>query len=557
MKAKGGKQYAGVGDVPARSLSSLILHLSALGAPFVVAVLLGAVTVAGYAPFYLFPLPILTLAALLYLWQRAANPLAAAGIGLAYGLGLFVCGVSWVYISLHEFGAMPAPLAAAATLLFCLYLALFPAAVGYVSRAFPAPPAARLMLVAPALWTLAEWLREWLLTGFPWLAGGYSQIPLSPLAGYAPVFGIHGVTLATVLTAGTLAMMWQLRSAREQDGTRKAEEKSKMTGYFSSFIPRLSTLIHRILLHPSSLILILIWLAGWGLKQIAWTEPAGAPVTVSLVQGNIAQDLKWRDDRVSATLDAYRALAEASSSPLIILPETALPLFLEQVPRDYLSALAGHARRNGGDILIGVPERLPGGEYFNSVVSYGAAPAQSYRKSHLVPFGEFIPLRPVLGWIVGVLAVPLQDFSRGTEDQQPLTVAGQRVAINICYEDAFGGEIIRQLPAATLLVNVSNVAWFGRSIAPQQHLQISQARALETGRYMLRATNTGLTVAINQRGEVVASAPEFTTAIVTHPAQGYSGATPYVRWGNYAALALCLVLIAACRLAGARAARST
>jgi apolipoprotein N-acyltransferase len=524
---------------------SFIVHHSS----FIIAFFLGAVSVAGFAPFYLFPLPILTLAALLVLWQRAASPRAAAGVGFAFGLGLYLCGVSWVYVSLHDFGAMPAPLAAAATLLFCLYLALFPAAAGYFSRAFPVPAAARFVLIAPASWTLAEWLREWLLTGFPWLAAGYSQIPLSPLAGYAPVLGIHGVTLATVLTAGSLAVMWCLWTASDGGGVRTPHKNSGQSGDFSSFIPRL-------ILHPASLALILIWLAGWGLKQIAWTEPAGAPVNVSLLQGNIAQDLKWRADRVGTTLEAYRALAEASASPLIVLPETALPLFLEQVPRDYLFALAGHARKNGGDILIGVPERLPGGEYFNSVVSYGTAPAQSYRKSHLVPFGEYIPLRPVLGWIVGVLAIPLQDFARGAEHQQPLAVAGLRVAINVCYEDAFGGEIIRQLPAATLLVNVSNVAWFGRSIAPWQHLQISQARALETGRYMLRATNTGVTAAINQRGEVVASAPEFTTATVTHPVQGFGGATPYVRWGNYAMLVLLLALIAAGRLGGSLATRS-
>jgi apolipoprotein N-acyltransferase len=524
---------------------SFIVHRSS----FIIAFFLGAVTVAGYAPFYLFPLPILTLSALLVLWQRAANPGAAAGLGFAFGLGLFLSGVSWVYVSLHDFGAMPAPLAAGATLLFCLYLSLFPAAAGYFSRAFPAPAAAQLVLVAPASWTLAEWMREWMLTGFPWLAAGYSQIPLSPLAGYAPVLGIHGVTLATVLTAGSLAMMWHLRNTSDGHGARGPEKYSSKNGDSPSLIPR-------IILHPSSIVLILIWLAGWGLKQIAWTEPVGAPVTVSLLQGNIAQDLKWREDRVSPTLEAYRALAEASASPLIILPETALPLFLEQVPRDYLFALAGHARKNGGDILIGVPERLPGGEYFNSVVSFGTAPAQSYRKSHLVPFGEFIPLRPVLGWIVGVLAIPLQDFARGAENQQPLAVAGLRVAINICYEDAFGEEIIRQLPAATLLVNVSNVAWFGRSIAPRQHLQISQARALETGRYMLRATNTGITAAIDQRGKVVASVPEFTAATVTHPVQGFSGATPYVRWGNYAVLVLLFALIAAGRVGGSRATRS-
>jgi len=233
--------------------------------------------------------------------------------------------------------------------------------------------------------------------------------------------------------------------------------------------------------------------------------------------GNIPQDLKWREDHVRATLESYRNMVEASDSRLIVLPETALPLFLQHVPPDYLKSLAAHARKNNGDILIGVPERLKSGDYYNSVLSFGTAATQSYRKSHLVPFGEYIPLRPLLGAIVAVLAIPLQDFSRGAETQQPLGVAGQSVAVNVCYEDAFGEEIIRQLPQATLLVNVSNVAWFGRSIAPQQHLQISQARTLETGRYMLRATNTGVTAVIDQQGRVVSSAPEFSTASVTYP----------------------------------------
>jgi apolipoprotein N-acyltransferase len=218
------------------------------------------------------------------------------------------------------------------------------------------------------------------------------------------------------------------------------------------------------------------------------------------------------------------------------------------VPSDYLESLAAHARASQGDVVIGVPERIPTGEYYNSAITVGASATQVYRKTHLVPFGEFIPLRPVLEWIVNVLAIPLQDFSRGTLEPEPLAIAGQRVAINICYEDAFGEEIIRQLPEATLLVNVSNVAWFGRSIAPMQHLQISQARALETGRYMLRATNTGMTGIVNERGEVVKVAAQFETAAVTGNVQGRSGMTPYIRWGNYAILAVCVALIAAALL---------
>ncbi|HKA39694.1 MAG TPA: apolipoprotein N-acyltransferase [Burkholderiales bacterium] len=488
-----------------------------------VSFLLGAVTVLGYAPFGVFPLPVLTLAALLYLWSRAPSPRAAALQGFAYGLGLFLFGVSWVYVSLHDFGAMPAPLAAIATFLFCAFLALLPAGAAYGCVRPRFSRAVMCALLAPAAWTLAEWTRGWILTGFPWLAIGYSQIPASPLAGYAPVVGIYGVTLVTAASAGLLVVLWQGVADRMEGGSSRV----------ASFTLPVSTLAF-----------FALWGVGLGLKQVAWTEPAGAPVTVSLLQGNVAQDQKWREDRVVPTLNTYRRMTESSTAKLIILPETALPLFLQQVPEDYLNVLAAHARVQGGDILLGVPERIAGGGYYNSVVTLGNSPRQFYRKSHLVPFGEFIPLRPLLAGIVGALAIPLQDFSRGSADQRPLAVGGERVAVNICYEDAFGEEIIRQLPEATLLVNVSNVAWFGRSLAPQQHLQISRARAMETGRTMLRATNTGVTGVIDPRGELVAAAPEFTMAAVTREVQGHRGATPYVRWGNYAALFLCLALIA-------------
>ena len=329
-----------------------------------------------------------------------------------------------------------------------------------------------------------------------------------------PVLGLHGVTLLLIATAGALSLM------------RFAALRSRLRS-----------------LWPWPAALMLIWITGAALKTVAWTEATGTRVTVSLLQGNIEQDLKWREDHLRSTLETYLRMVRASDARLIILPETALPLFLRDVPAEYLEALAAHGRRNNGDVLLGVPERLPQGDYYNSVVSLGSADSQTYRKQHLVPFGEFIPLRPLLGAIVSQLAIPLQDFARGGIEQKPLAVAGEQVAINICYEDAFGEEIIRQLPQATLLVNVSNVAWFGRSIAPQQHLQIAQMRALETGRYMLRATNTGVTAVIAPDGRVEAAAPEFTRTVLTHDVPGMRGATPFVRWGNLAALALCVFAI--------------
>jgi apolipoprotein N-acyltransferase len=478
---------------------------------------LGAVTVAGFAPFGAFPLPIVTLATLLWLAGRAPSARAAASRGFAFGLGFFLAGVSWVYVSLHDFGQMPLPIAAFFTLLFCAFLALAPAIVTGFAWHWRQHHWLLQALGIAAAWTLAEWVRGWIFTGFPWIALGYSQIPDSPLAGYAPVTGVYGVTFLTAFTAALVATAVPRASA-----------------------PAASRLAP---LAP----LVLVWAGGAVLHSIEWTVPQGEPVAVSLLQGNVAQDLKWNPGQVATTLNTYLGLVEKSRGRLIVLPETALPLFKREVPPQYLERLRAIAAARNGDVLVGMPEHGDAPrEYYNSVLSYGAAPTQTYRKDHLVPFGEFIPLRPVLGWIVAVLAIPLQDFSRGGPDQRPLAVAGQSVAINICYEDVFGEEIIRQLPAATMLVNVSNVAWFGRSIAPRQHLQISQARALEAGRPMLRATNTGMTAVIDPRGRILAEAPEFETAIIEAQVQGYTGATPYVRTGNLPVLALCLLLVAGC-----------
>jgi len=496
-----------------RKVSALFFKSVFHPTSFTVAFLAGALAVLGFAPFHAAPLPLLMLALLYWQWSKADTPKHTFKTGWVFGLGFFLAGVSWIYVSLHTFGAMPMPLAALATLLFCAFLALFPASAGYAVARSRRSSAVKLMLVAPACWVLVEWVRSWIFTGFPWNTVGYSQISSSPLAGFAPVMGIYGVSLAVAVIAGAIAVI----------AVRWRETRT--------------------IARAAAVVVVVVAAGGFTLKQIEWTAPAGPPVSVSLLQGNVAQDMKWRQEETVKTLKAYAGLVLASRAQLIVLPETALPLFLYQIPQDYLDTLRDHAKRNQGDLLLGVPEREPNGDYYNTAISLGSSPLQKYRKSHLVPFGEFIPLRPVLAWIVNILAIPLQDFSRGAIDQQPLDIAGQRVAVNICYEDVFGEEIIRQLPQATLLVNVSNVAWFGRSIAPEQHLQISQARALETGRYMLRATNTGMTAVIDQRGRIVKAAPQFTTAAVEHEVPGYQGLTPYVRWGNYVVLAIILMML--------------
>lgn len=475
------------------------------------AALLGALCTLGFAPFAVAPAPTFSLAALCLLWHRASSAKHAALFGFAWGCGCFLSGVSWVYVSLHEFGGMAMPLAALATLLFCLYLALFPALAGALFahwRHAATPPAG----LFAGLWTLAEWLRGSLFTGFPWLAVGYSQTPPSPLAGWAPVLGVYGVSFIVALLAGLLAHLCV-------DGWRR---------------PRLW------------LAVFLLLGGGALLQRMPWTTPVGQPLKVALLQGNIPQSLKWDPRRLDLSVTTYLRLAHDHPADLTVLPETAIPLFFSDIPRDILRDLTQH-----GPALLGVAIRTTDASYVNGAVlltptfteARRAEKPGVYAKRHLVPFGEYAP--PGFAWFFQLASIPLSDFSTGPRQQAPLTVGDQRLAPNICYEDIFGEEMLTALPTATLLVNLSNTAWFGDSLAQPQHLQIARMRALETGRPMLRATNTGMTALITPDGAVQAALPPFTTAALTVTVQGHRGLTPYARWGNALILLLALATCAA------------
>jgi len=464
----------------------------------------GAATVLAFAPFQLHPLAFLTFALLVHLWMHA-SPRRCAWLGFWFGFGLFGAGVSWVYVSLHQFGGMPAPLAGFATVAFCAFLALFPAAAGWLQARVPASESARACLLIPAAWMLFEWLLVWIFTGFPWLAVGYAAAGW-PLQGYAPLGGVYALSFITVSVAG---MLWLLVRRR-----------------------------------PAFLVPILLVLGiGEALRHASWTAPAGEPVQAALLQGNIEQEMKFRPERTAGILETQARLAEGTTARLIVFPETALPRFFHQVDPAYLARLDAAAKRNDGDLLLGVPYLAGRDAYFNSVLTLGASPRQIYHKVHLVPFGEFIP--PGFGWVLRWLSIPLSDFSRGAPDQPPLTVAGQRVAVNVCYEDVFGDEIARRAPESTLLVNMSNVAWFGDSLAPAQHLQIARLRAIETGRMHLTATNTGITAAIDRDGRVLKRLAQFTEGRLEIAAQGYSGATPYVRLRDWPVVLVSLFIFIA------------
>ncbi|CAH1387587.1 apolipoprotein N-acyltransferase [Candidatus Nitrotoga sp. M5] len=484
---------------------------------YLIAFCLGLLTVLGFAPFSLFFLAIFSLAALFWQWQQANDRRAAALLGFFFGFGLFGAGIGWLYIAQHDYGDMPFLLALLTTALFAAFLALFPALIGYTQARLRAPSWARLTLVMPALWVLLEWIRGLLFTGFPWLTLAYSQASASPLVGYAPIFGVYGVSLAVTISAGLLVLLWKMRWNTQGQAALVA--------------------------------LLVLWSSAAALRNVDWTKPEGEPFKVALLQGNISQDLKFHKEKLVDTLETYRRLVLQTDARLIILPETALPLLRHDLPENYMNIFRKHARQNDGDILIGAFES-DNELHYNSVFTLGTANSQNYRKNHLVPFGEFIPLRPVLGWIVNeVLQIPMSDLARGGERQPVLRIAGQRVAVQICYEDVFGEEVIRYLPEASLLVNVSNDAWYGKSHAAIQHNQIAQMRALETGRMMLRATNTGVTSIIRRDGSIQQMLPQHEEGVLTGQVQGYIGSTPYVRWGNAAMLIVLLIMLVLAKLA--------
>ena len=472
----------------------------------VCAFLLGAAMVAGFAPLTLFPVAIISMAGLVWLLGRAGNVRCGFVIGFSWGLGCFLFGVSWLYIALNRFGAVPMPLAALAILLFCAYLALFPAIAAALFVRLRQPGLIRTALLFASLWTFSELLRGWLFTGFPWLALGYTQTTYSPLNGFFPLLGVYGVGFVAALIAALLALApW--RQGYVEHGRPGRQCVTTLVGLIS--------------------LTVLGCLTSW----VSWTAPTGEPIRVALIQTNIEQDLKWAPERLKDWLEVNAGLARDQRSDLVVLPETTLPLLMEQLPDGYLEYLSAGARTQNGDLVVGIFTRDENGRIYNSALSYGTSPEQRYAKSHLVPFGEYSP--PLFGWIYRIADIPMSDQTSGGWQQPPLMLGDQRIGVNICYEDLFGRELLRFLPDATLMLNLSNLAWYGQSLAQPQHLQIARARALETGRPMLRATNTGMTAVILPNGQLDGVLPAFERGVLNVAVQGYQGMTPYARWGDW------------------------
>ncbi len=475
--------------------------------------LFGCLLTTAFAPFGFSLLVPVLLLPLLYV-ALSVSPRDAGLLSFFFGFGLFLSGTYWIYISVVIFGEAPAWIALVLMLGLVLIMSAYFFAAGWlISRLAQGEPWL-LLLVAPAIWVLIEWLRGWVLTGFPWLAIGYSQIDL-PTAGWAPVLGVYGVSFMTVLS--TTAVLVAVMTRGRQRGTALA-------------------------------VFVLPLLSGGMLKAIEWTEPSGPPVRSTIVQAGISQAEKWLPERLRPTLDFYRAATlEASDSELLVWPEVAVPSLDDRV-EPYIRALQADTRGTGRSILFGILERDESrGEtnVYNSVMLVAGDRRQSYRKRHLVPFGEYFPVPSSVREWMRMMSLPHSDLAAG-DDVQPLLEAanGEKLAVAICYEDAYGAEQLYALPDASILINVSNDAWFGDSIAPHQHLEIARMRSLEVGRAAIRATNTGISAFISHMGKVLDSGAQFEAVTMTKDVVPRQGSTPYSRTGNLPILGLCLMILA-------------
>jgi apolipoprotein N-acyltransferase len=486
-----------------------VARTSTAGRRYLTGALAGLALPFAFAPFDWFALAPLCYAALFLSWYGAA-PRVAAGSGFCFGLGGFLFGIHWIYISVGVFSPAPTLLAIGLTVGLAAAMAVYPAIVGWVQARWCSNGGARVwLLVLPALFVLAEWLRGWLLTGFGWLSAGYSQTD-SWLAGYAPVLGLHGVSLAVLLLAG-VALTIALGSRRERMAALTAGAA--------------------------------IITAGAVLDGREFTQPKAGSLTAALVQGAVSQDMKWLPSQLPQTMSLYSELTSAAhGADLIVWPEAAIPQLYENMSR-YLDDIERSAAAAGSTVMLGMLRAHPStGTAQNAIFALGH-PELVYVKRHLVPYGEYFPVPDFVKAWLRSLDLPTIDTVPGEAGQPPFALLGERIAITICYEDVFGAEQLHSLPEATLLVNVSNDAWFGESIAADQHLQIARMRALEAGRYLLRSTNTGITAVIDPHGNVVERLPQFEPGVLTASVRGFSGATPYANWGNAAVLVLCAGLL--------------
>ena len=481
-----------------------------LAAQLIIALLLGTLITLSLAPFDYWPLAIIALGSLHFLLQTATARQALLLAG-AFGLGLFYSGAYWVFVSMHEHGNAAPILAGLMTFGFCSFIGLLLAPFGYLYARFLRDLTPGNTLGFAAIWLLSEWLKTWLLTGFPWLFAGYSQLD-APLMSWAPVIGTLGIGFILAYTAAVLSNSFQQR---------------------------------RPSWHLAAL--AVLWLTPLPLSTVQWTERlSDNPLQAALIQANVPQEIKWHPDYKQSILDHYRQQTEKlQDSDIIIWPETAIPEYLHRAD-NYLQAIHLQAELNDQAVILGIPSLEWHGNQariYNSINGIGHA-SGLYHKQKLVPFGEYVPLESILRGLIDFFDLPMSSFSPGPAGQEPISAHGLKIMPYICYEVVYPDFVSRTAATADILLTISNDTWFGESIGPIQHMQMARMRALETGRYMLRGTNNGITGIIDNRGQLTAVLPQFSQAVLKGEVYAYKGLTPVMQYGTLPAVIFSFLIIA-------------
>ncbi|MCX7121248.1 MAG: apolipoprotein N-acyltransferase [Gammaproteobacteria bacterium] len=474
-----------------------------------ISLFIGALLPLAFSPFDIYSMAFIIPAILLFVWKKA-SPKKAFITGWLFGLGFFGTGTSWIFISIHAFGNASTALAALITFLFVAVLAFYPATLGYVFQRYFSrySDIKKCLLIYPALWVLWEYCRSEFFTGFPWLLLGCTQLT-TPLKGLLPVIGTYGLSLIVTVISGALVLL--------------ATKQSRFTKIICFVI-----------------VFGLIG-TGWVLENHAWTKPVGLPIKTSLIQGNIPQEVKWNPAYVMQNINIYKNLTFAHfSSELIVWPEGAFPVYAQDAEK-FIHQLGQLAKKNNSNIIFGVPIQNGKNDY-NGLLLIGDNQGQ-YLKRHLVPFGEYTPFYSVFGKAMSYFNIPMSAFSEGPRNQPELKINKIQISPFICYEIAFPIRVLSRAENSEFLITLSDDSWFGKSIALAQHLQMAQVRSLETGRYQLLSTNTGITAVISPFGDIIKGAPIDQRVVITEDVQPMTGETPLMVWRYYPVAGLIILML--------------
>lgn len=481
--------------------------------PCLISLFLGATLVLAFAPINWYPFAFIAPAILYALLQRKSSQEAAL-IGWWFGVGQFGAGVSWIYVSIHVYGFTPIPIAVVFTGLFISVLAIFPLIQCYLLvRFFPKNSNSKLFLVYPLSWVLIEWIRSWIFTGFPWLLIAYSQVNDPLLKGFVPILGEFGVGALTIFISASLF-------------------------YIVSNYKKCSKIM------MSILSILLIAISGQVLFHINWTKPLGKPISVALIQGDISQSIKWDPNKVRSIVKTYYDLTiQHWHEKIIVWPEAAVPLPLNDAEK-FLTPMDALAKQHHVSIITGIPVQVNDSfKYYNAMIGLGDGSGHYY-KQHLVPFGEYVPMANLLRGFMRFFNLPMSDMIPGSTSQSDLKADNIVVDPFICYEIAYAQDLFRQASQSAVLLTISDDAWFGDSLAPAQHLQIGQFRALQSGRDLLFDGNNGITAIVNDKGKIINRIPQFVQGVLVGDFQPRTGKTPWLYIGNQPIILFMFIVLA-------------